>query len=198
MSVKAWRQFTPFYFYTSVVLCLGTAAALGEEASRGGIFLLFVSGFLSWGLIEYGLHRFVFHHDSQSELGRKFVQAAHLAHHETPNATDQLFASLRMSVPLAASYWLLAWVFLGWRLASYLFVGLIAGYFCYEWLHFQAHHGRPRLRLLRYLKKYHLLHHHRTNGQRFGVTSPLFDLVFGTFKGVSDTSPQPDRRFNRS
>ena len=182
MSIRGWKQFTPFYFYTAVALCLGAAAA-GGGLSGGGVLLLLVSGLLSWGLIEYALHRFVFHYDARSEAGRRLVYAAHLSHHEDPGATDHLFTSLRMSAPIAAGYWLLAWGATGsWRAASFLFVGLVAGYFYYEWLHFRAHHGRPRLRPFRYLKKYHLLHHHRTPGLRFGVTSPLFDLAFGTFR----------------
>jgi sterol desaturase/sphingolipid hydroxylase (fatty acid hydroxylase superfamily) len=163
--------------------------------SGGGILLLLVSGLLSWGLVEYALHRFIFHYDARSESGRKLVYAAHLSHHEDPGATDRIFTSLRMSVPIAAGYWLLAWAAAGsWRAASYLFIGLVAGYFSYEWLHFQAHHGRPRLRLFRYLRKYHLLHHHRTPGLRFGVTSPLFDLAFGTFRPVRKRHPHGSRR----
>jgi sterol desaturase/sphingolipid hydroxylase (fatty acid hydroxylase superfamily) len=38
------------------------------------------------------------------------------------------------------------------------------------------------MRLLRYLRRYHLLHHYKTPDLRFGVTSPLFDLLFGTFR----------------
>lgn len=183
MSVGGWRQFTPFYFYTAVALGLGAAATAGEGPSGGGILSLLVTGLLSWGLVEYVLHRFIFHYDARSESGRKLVYDAHLSHHEDPGATDRLFTSLRMSAPIAAAYWVLAWTAAGsWRAAVYLFIGLVAGYFCYEWLHFQAHHGRPRLRPLRYLRKYHLLHHHRTPGLRFGVTSPLFDLAFGTYR----------------
>ncbi len=195
MSVGGWRQFTPFYFYTAVALCLGVGAAAGEGPSRGGILLLLVTGLLSWGLVEYALHRFIFHYDARSESGRKFVHAAHLSHHEDPGATDRLFTGLRMSVPIAAVYWLLAWAAAGsWRAAVYLLIGLVAGYFCYEWLHFQAHHGRPRLRPLRYLRKYHLLHHHRTPGLRFGVTSPLFDLTFGTFRPAGESRLSVKRR----
>jgi dihydroceramide fatty acyl 2-hydroxylase len=198
MSVAAWRQFTPFYFYTPVAVCLGVAAA-GEGPSGGGILMLLASGFLSWGLVEYVLHRFIFHHDARSPSGRRLIYAAHLSHHENPQATDSLFAGLRMSAPIAAGYWLLAWAASGsWRAASYLFGGLIAGYFCYEWLHYQAHHGRPRLRLFRYLKRYHLLHHHRTPGLRFGVTSPLLDLLFGTFRPAGDARPRPHGRASRS
>ncbi|HKZ03735.1 MAG TPA: sterol desaturase family protein [Pyrinomonadaceae bacterium] len=183
MSTKASKQFTPFCLYTAVALILGAASALGEGLSKAFIFVLLASGLLSWGLIEYALHRFIFHLDAGSISGRKVVYAAHLSHHENPKSTDSLFASLQISAPIAAGYWLLAWAVLGtWRAASYLFIGLIAGYFCYEWLHFQAHHRKPRLRLFRYLKKYHLMHHYRTPGLRFGVTSPLFDLVFRTLR----------------
>ena len=51
MSVGSWRQFTPFYFYTAVALCLGVAAASGGP-SGGGILLLLAAGLLSWGLVE--------------------------------------------------------------------------------------------------------------------------------------------------
>jgi dihydroceramide fatty acyl 2-hydroxylase len=181
MFTRGSRQFTPFYLYTAVAFLLAMASAVGEGPSRAFILILLVSGLLSWGLIEYALHRFIFHLETRS--GGKFVYAAHLSHHENPRATDSLFASLQLSAPISAAYWLLAWGVLGsWRAASYLFMGLIAGYFCYEWLHFQAHHMKPRLRLFRYLKKYHLMHHYRAPGLRFGVTSPLFDLVFGTFR----------------
>jgi sterol desaturase/sphingolipid hydroxylase (fatty acid hydroxylase superfamily) len=184
MSVTAWRQFTPLYFYTVVALCLGYLAA-GEGFSSWSILLLLGAGFLSWSLIEYGLHRFIFHYDAQSRLGRKLLYHAHLSHHESPEATNRIFASLYLSVPIAAAYWLLAWVTIGSSaVASYLFIGMAAGYFFYEWLHFQCHHGRSRLWLLRYLRKYHLLHHHKTPELRFGVTSPFFDVLFGTFRPV--------------
>jgi sterol desaturase/sphingolipid hydroxylase (fatty acid hydroxylase superfamily) len=88
-------------------------------------------------------------------------------------------------LPIATGYVLLGRIVTGsWHAATYLFVGLSAGYFCYEWLHFQAHHRRPRLRLFRYLRKYHLLHHYQTPEHRFGVTTPLLDVIFGTFRPV--------------
>ncbi len=72
--------------------------------------VLFVGvGFLSWGLIEYGLHRFIFHYDARSRIGRKIVYHAHMSHHENPEANNRHFASLFLSVPVAIVYWLLAW-----------------------------------------------------------------------------------------
>ena len=182
MSSKVWKQFIPFYFYTVLALGLGVAAILSETRSPTSILLLFLTGVLTWGLIEYALHRFVFHFDAQSEKGRKFVYGMHLSHHLDPKNVDDLFAGLRLSLPLAISYCLLAWALTrSWQATVYLFIGLTAGYFSYEFLHYQAHHRSPRLGVLRYLKKYHLLHHHKSFAVHFGVTSPVFDCLFGTF-----------------
>lgn len=184
MSLAGWKQLTPVYFYTTLVVCL-IAVTRGEGFSWRRDFLLIGLGVLSWTLIEYGLHRFVFHYSARSALGRKFVYAAHLSHHENPRALNRLFSSLILSVPIATGYLLLAWVATrSLHSATYLFAGLAAGYFGYEWLHFQAHHRRPRLRFFRYLRKYHLLHHYQTPELRFGVTSPLFDVILGTFRPV--------------
>jgi dihydroceramide fatty acyl 2-hydroxylase len=183
VAITGWKHLTPAFFYTALVVCL-IVFTPGEFSWRRDSLLIGL-GVLSWTLIEYGLHRFVFHYNARSVFGRRLLYAAHLSHHEHPRATSHFFSSLLLSLPIATTYFLLAWVAAGsLHTASYMFSGLAAGYFCYEWLHFQAHHRRPRLRLFRYLKKYHLLHHHETPDFRFGVTSPLFDMLLGTFRPV--------------
>jgi len=182
VSVAGWKQLAPVYFYTTLVICL-FAVTRGEAFSWSKSFLLIGLGVLSWTLIEYVLHRFVFHYSARSAFGRKLVYAVHLSHHENPRAANRFFSSVLLSLPIAMAYLLLAWLATGsLRAASYLFTGLTAGYSGYQWLHFQAHHRRPRLRLFRYLRKYHLLHHYQTPEIRFGVTSPLFDVILGTFR----------------
>jgi sterol desaturase/sphingolipid hydroxylase (fatty acid hydroxylase superfamily) len=185
VTIKGWRRFTPLYFYTTVALCLAFLAARAKLPSWHILGLL-IFGVLSWGLIEYVLHRFIFHYHARSRLGVKLLYQVHLSHHESPDAINKLFASLLLSMPIASAYWLVAWgVTCSWAAASYLFIGMAGGYFYYEWLHFQCHHRKSRLRLLRYLRKYHLLHHYKTPDLRFGVTSPLFDLLFGTFRPMA-------------
>jgi dihydroceramide fatty acyl 2-hydroxylase len=185
MTRKVWKQFIPFYFYTLLSLGLGVAAIISETRSLTSILFLCLTGVLTWGLIEYWLHRLVFHFDAQSEKGRSFIYAMHLSHHANPKTMDDLFASLSLSLPIALCYWSLAWAVLrSWQAVVYLFIGLMAGYFSYEFLHYQAHHRAPRLRVFRYLKRYHLLHHHQTSALRFGVTSPVFDYLFGTFQST--------------
>ena len=194
MPVAGWKQLAPVYFYTALVVCL-IALTHNEAVSWWQNLLLIGVGVLNWTLIEYGLHRYIFHYSARSAFGKKLVYGAHLSHHESPRATNRLFSSLLISLPVAIVYLLLARIATGsLHAATYLFAGLAAGYFCYEWLHYQAHHRRPRLRLFRYLRKYHLLHHYKTPELRFGVTSPLFDMLMGTFRPVGKRRPSRQTR----
>lgn len=185
LSVAARKRFSTLHFYAGLVLCLGLVAAGAGLFSWSTVPLLTI-GLFSWSVFEYVMHRFIFHYDARSRLGRKFLYHAHVSHHENPVAKSGLSSSLIMGLPIGVAYWLLAWAATGsWVAASWLFIGLAAGFFSYKWVHFQCHHRRSRLRVLRYLRHYHLLHHYKTTELRFGVTSPLFDLVFRTFRAPS-------------
>ena len=185
MSVAARKRFTPFYFYTAVVLGLGVAVAWAGSFSWTVAPLLTI-GLVSWSVFEYIMHRFIFHYDARSRLGRKFLYHAHVAHHENATAQNGISSSLILGIPIGVAYWLLAWVATGsWVPASWLFIGLATGFFGYKWVHFQCHHRHSRSWPLRYLRHYHLLHHYKTPGLRFGVTSPCLDFVFGTFRALS-------------
>jgi sterol desaturase/sphingolipid hydroxylase (fatty acid hydroxylase superfamily) len=185
VPVAARKRFTTSYLYAGVVLCLGFAAVRAGFFSWSTAPLLAI-GLISWSLFEYVMHRFIFHYQARSRLGRKFLYHAHIAHHEDPLREGGISASLILGVPIGVAYWLLAWLVTGsWVASSWCFIGLAAGFFAYKWVHFQCHHRRRRWRILKYLRHYHLLHHYRTPELRFGVTSPLFDIVFGTFRPAS-------------
>jgi hypothetical protein len=179
-----WRKFLPLIFYIFVAPGL-IYLSRREGLATWAIPIYIVVGLLSWSLIEYLLHRFIFHHNAQTRLGRKLIYHAHMSHHENPEAHSKHLASMLLSAPIALGYWLLSWtVTQSLAAASYLFIGMSGGYFIYQWLHFYCHHRKSRVRVFRYLRRYHLLHHHQTPELRFGVTSPLFDVLFGTFRPV--------------
>jgi hypothetical protein len=119
------------------MICLGLVAAWAGLFSWSSIPLLAV-GLFSWSVFEYIMHRFIFHHDAKSRLGRKFLYHAHVSHHEDPLATSGISSSLIMGLPIGAAYWLSAWAVTGSRAAAFwLFIGLAAGFFSYKWVHFQ-------------------------------------------------------------
>jgi dihydroceramide fatty acyl 2-hydroxylase len=175
--------YKPFIFYAFVLAALNSAATLsGEGVSLASSLASLAAGLLSWGLVEYSIHRWVLHRVPPREGAGLPGNRTHLAHHADPNALDRLNVQLGESLPVCAAYFLSAWALTSdWRAAAFAYDGLMLGYFFYEYLDYQAHHGAARGRLVRYFRRYHLLHHHCDARARFGVTSPLFDYLFGTF-----------------
>lgn len=157
---------------------------LGRWPGRAVEFLgLFLAGALSWSLLEYFFHRVLFHMPLDRGIWSLAARHMHWQHHERPNDPDEVMASPWLTVPLytlftAAFAWLsgdgargLAWG-----------AGLAAGYAAYEWVHFAVHFHSRRDPLFLYLRRHHFWHHFKDKTNRFGVTSPLWDFVFGTLK----------------
>lgn len=137
-------------------------------------------GLLGWTFIEYLLHRWVFHRHWQPVSLHTLQQSWHLNHHTAPDNPAFLHAQLYTSLPLYAFFYAAFYVCTDlWR-AGLLVSGLTVGYLYYELVHHLAHTRAPRSRLGRALKRYHLIHHYAEPDRAYGVTSPLWDIIFGT------------------
>jgi sterol desaturase/sphingolipid hydroxylase (fatty acid hydroxylase superfamily) len=151
--------------------------------SFGDAAVLIAVGVFSWTLIEYFLHRFVFHWTEVKEPWRTMASGLHMEHHASADTADLIIAppaaSLIFGTLITLIFALLTWSF---ATAAILMGGVFAGYLVYEWVHFMAHRFHPRSRLAKYLRRYHLQHHFRHEDQQFGVTNPLWDLIFGTYR----------------
>ncbi|KAL3851536.1 hypothetical protein ACJIZ3_013418 [Penstemon smallii] len=64
--------------------------------------------------------------------------------------------------------------------APALLGGVLLGYVMYDVTHYYLHHGQPTSEIPKSIKKYHLKHHFRVQNKGFGITSSLWDNVFGT------------------
>lgn len=181
-QVDRFQLYKPFIFYTAVLSAMQYAVVRSGASPIASAAGLFVGGLLTWGLYEYATHRWVLHREPKAAGFNLPGNLTHLRHHADPDSLQRLNVQLNESIPVCVVYFLVAWALAGsWQAATHLYTGLIAGYFFYEYLDFQAHHGTSRGRLTRYFRKYHLQHHHYDATVRFGVTSPLFDYLFGTF-----------------
>jgi sterol desaturase/sphingolipid hydroxylase (fatty acid hydroxylase superfamily) len=59
--------------------------------------------------------------------------------------------------------------------------GLATGYLWYVFVHYTTHHWRPRKNSYLYRARVrHARHHHFSHRGNFGVTSSVWDHVFGT------------------
>jgi dihydroceramide fatty acyl 2-hydroxylase len=137
---------------------------------------LVVAGLFAWTLLEYLLHRFLFHRPG------RFFGKRHTAHHAKVADPRLALAPPASSLGGAALLGLVTHGLLGWPAGSFLLGGILAGYLAYEWVHWSTHYVPAKTRVGKWLRAYHMTHHHKLPHARFGVTSPLWDLVFGTYE----------------
>jgi sterol desaturase/sphingolipid hydroxylase (fatty acid hydroxylase superfamily) len=172
---------TPFLFWLPV---LGLAAARAVQNGVGPVAMigLALGGVLLWTLLEYLLHRFVFHWIGPRAWERRIHFIIHGVHHDFPSDPDRLVMPLGVSIPTGAALYLGLRASLGPVLVDPVFVGLGIGYLAYDGTHYAIHHFPMHSRWARWIKRHHLLHHHAAPRSRWGVSSPLWDWVFGTLR----------------
>jgi len=173
-----WGMYTPLlglmlYFSMSKLAFTGLQTTL-----------TFIAGMFLWSLFEYTIHRFVFHFFAESERAKKIVYVIHGNHHEYPRDKERLFMPPVPSLLLASS------VFSIMYLAGYLtgvsayvfafFPGFVFGYLIYGTMHYAIHAWNPPFKWMKALWRNHHLHHYKNVELGFGVSSTLWDHVFGT------------------
>ncbi len=142
---------------------------------------LFFAGLFVWTLTEYLLHRFVFHYEPTSEWGKKLHFLMHGVHHDYPNDSLRLVMPPVVSLPLALLFYALFFFIMGEASTWSFFAGFLAGYLFYDMLHYATHHFAMKGAIGLWLKHHHMKHHYQTAHRNYGVSSPLWDFVFGTF-----------------
>jgi len=141
-------------------------------------------GLFLWTLVEYILHRFLFHLDKFLPDNRVAITLhflLHGIHHYLPMDKLRLVMPPTLFIVLATPFWKLAHTvfYWNWYVATAVFCGGIFGYISYDLTHYFLHH-KTLPAYWRELKKYHLQHHFMDYENGFGVTSRFWDTIFGT------------------
>jgi sterol desaturase/sphingolipid hydroxylase (fatty acid hydroxylase superfamily) len=170
-SKAAYRADFALYGIAMVVLS-GVLLFDGPRERSREIVVIIGVGLAAWTLIEYAMHRLVFH-------GMAPFRRLHALHHERPSALictpTILSASLIGAlVFLPAAAWGDLWI------ACALTLGVLTGYTVYGIAHHAAHHWRADNAWLVRHKRRHALHHHVGQRGWYGVTSGFWDHVFGS------------------
>jgi sterol desaturase/sphingolipid hydroxylase (fatty acid hydroxylase superfamily) len=173
MHLNRIGYYSDFVVYPLVIAGLLTAA---RPTERGDVLVWLTNialGLLLWAFLEYLLHRFVFHRLS-------LIRDMHEAHHK--DATAPIGSPTWISLPLISlTVFLPLFQLVPLRMATGVAVGFVFGYLCYISVHHCIHRWNLRHgSYLYWMKRRHAVHHHRDDDANFGVTSPLWDLVFGT------------------
>jgi sterol desaturase/sphingolipid hydroxylase (fatty acid hydroxylase superfamily) len=140
----------------------------------------FLAGWVAWTLAEYLLHRF----DMHGRRGRGAMSREHLDHHAG-----------RPMVPVRSRHgWagaVLIAVAVGWWAVPAAGAGWLVGYAFYDRQHWSIHARPPRSRYQRWLRRNHLHHHFACPAANYGVTLPLWDMVFRTYVRPQTPIPLP-------
>jgi sterol desaturase/sphingolipid hydroxylase (fatty acid hydroxylase superfamily) len=157
-------------------------------ARGGGLWYAlaaFLLGLFLWTLAEYLLHRFIFHYTPRSPFQEKVIYLFHGIHHHQPQCKTRLVMPPIVSIPLASIFYGLFVLIIGNLLGLPHWVGPMVsgfaiGYLTYDLTHYATHHFPMRWGILKFIKRYHMMHHYKTPAARFGVSTPLWDFVFHT------------------
>jgi sterol desaturase/sphingolipid hydroxylase (fatty acid hydroxylase superfamily) len=168
---------TPLNYWAELAVDIPFGATLimiglrrNERGPLAAFFFILLGLFL-FSLIEYSFHRWVFHGSV------RIVTQGHRAHHENPLGYD----SLPFFLPSLILFVLTgALVLLVPASVAFLLIGTTAaGYVVYGLSHFTIHHHRFHFAPARNWAAHHHIHHYHPD-TNFGVTTPLWDIVFGT------------------
>ncbi|XP_034949340.1 fatty acid 2-hydroxylase [Chelonus insularis] len=173
-----WIPICVYFLYQGVM----------RNASRLTVFpvhyqvLAFLWGLLLWTFLEYVLHRKLFHlkppTNSPTLISLHFL--IHGLHHKAP------FDNQRLVFPPLAGIFI---AFILYNLYKIVFssmidivaAGTMTGYLCYDLIHYYLHYGSPKVHTYLYeMKRYHNYHHFTHHDEGFGISSKLWDYIFGS------------------
>jgi sterol desaturase/sphingolipid hydroxylase (fatty acid hydroxylase superfamily) len=143
--------------------------------------ILFLVGLITFTWVEYMVHRYVFHLKPYTELRVKLQYTMHGVHHEFPKDKDRLAMPPLLSITISTILLLLFKVIMGDFVFAFL-PGLLVGYASYLGVHYMVHAFPPPKNFLKALWINHGIHHYKDGQVVFGVSSPLWDYIYGTMK----------------
>jgi sterol desaturase/sphingolipid hydroxylase (fatty acid hydroxylase superfamily) len=149
------------------------------DFSYGRVALVFLGGIIFWSFFEYIAHRFIFHWVSENQRIQKLAYTLHGNHHHYPRDKERLFMPPVPSIIIASAIFALMYLPLG-QYTFMFFPGFIFGYLIYGSMHYAIHAWNPPFKWMKGLWRNHHLHHYKNEHNGFGVSSTLWDHVFGT------------------
>lgn len=147
--------------------------------------------------IEYFTHKYLLHMPRPADPAQHprwawLADRIHYLHHQNPKAVEHIFAELWLTLPMLVAYTLAVGLLSRSLGMSAVFITTLIAYFLfYEWTHLTAHLDgyTPRNRYARFLRKFHLWHHYKNEAHWYGITSPVADWVFLSWKNPHDVTP---------
>ena len=174
MQLSKLSYYSDFVVYPLVLVTLTAININHLRAGSAEWLAAAVAGFVLWTFAEYVLHRIALHRMAYFSPMHSEHHAAPLALIGTPSWISVAVLSLVVLVP--------TWLSAGFNIADGLTIGVMVGYWWYGVVHHVIHHraNKPTPAYFNDLRAWHMRHHYSPKLGNFGVTTPLWDYVFGT------------------
>lgn len=156
---------------------------------RLALALAFGFGLIAWTFAEYALHRFWGHGPFRFGLFYK----EHTRHHAEGHYMTPVLLKWGFAVGLFTAIFGVG-LFAGLLEVSISFGGgFCVAYGYYEYFHWSLHQYAASSAYGRWARRHHFYHHFHEPKMNHGVTTPLWDLVFGTYRSVLEPVRVPSR-----
>lgn len=159
--------------------CLFYWSITHTNLSWGISTALFFAGWFAFTWVEYNAHRYLFHMSTSTAQREKIQYTIHGVHHEFPKDKDRLAMPPLLSISIATILLLLLRLLLGDYVFAFL-PGFLVGYSVYLGIHYMVHAFQPPKGFFKVLWINHSIHHYKDGEMVFGVSSPLWDYIYGT------------------
>jgi len=168
----------PLFLYLPIISFFLYLASVHHHVATPTIVKYSLWGVIVWTLAEYSLHRFIFHYQPRTAWGEKIHWMFHGVHHDYPSDPLRLVMVPSISIPLASLFYLLFHGLMGPALVSAFMPGFLIGYLFYDVTHYAVHHFPLKGKVFGKLREHHLRHHFKYPDKGYGVSSPLWDVIF--------------------
>ncbi|MEW6432967.1 MAG: sterol desaturase family protein [Myxococcota bacterium] len=182
----------PFVFWIPIGLgVLGYALFNGVTDPVKTVAMLPL-GFFTWQVMEYFIHKKVFHWLGIGPISRRFHDIVHGFHHKYPDDDSRLVMPLAVSIGLASAIGGALYLLHRPAVTVPWWTGLLFGYLWYDFLHWSTHFRKPLTGWGRKLRSHHMSHHFADPETNFGISNMWLDRLMGTLKKRSGAEASTD------
>jgi len=146
------------------------------------VLLALASGFLVWTFVEYAMHNF----NGHQMKGKTTFSREHLKHHAEEGYFAPLSAKILRVFLIIPPIYLMVALVLPWPTALAFTASFLGGHVLYEVVHYRLHFIPPQSAYMRWAARHHFAHHFNCPKYNHGVTTSLWDHVFGTYRQVDE------------
>lgn len=159
------------------------------------MILSFIFGWVTWSLMEYIIHRWVYHVPIKNPKLSWVIDAFHLHHHKDLSDHEVLNAGFLLVYPLFIIISTLTYFMVrDAAIASAYVFGILVYYFLYEMVHYFIHYRIYSRGYMAFIQKYHLYHHFKRWNKNYGNTTSFWDRVLGTYDASYKTFSYTDEQ----